>query len=130
MYRYALENSRAPVCYNGDIFSVEDYERLLEQFPQTDRVMIGRGVFYDPGLIREIRTGQKTTVEELEAFHDRLFEAYAEALGNETDPVYRLKEVWAYLKRQFPGRDKELKKILKTKNTRDYREAVREIFRQ
>ena len=32
--------SRCPVCYNGDIYTVSDFQRIREQFPDLDRVMI------------------------------------------------------------------------------------------
>lgn len=43
VFEEALENSVNPVCYNGDINSVEDYERFCERFPAVERIMIGRG---------------------------------------------------------------------------------------
>ncbi len=33
-----------PLCYNGDIVSKKSYEILLDRLPQTDRIMIGRGI--------------------------------------------------------------------------------------
>lgn len=40
----AFVQSRNPVCYNGDIFCVEDYRRIREKFPELGAVMTGRGV--------------------------------------------------------------------------------------
>ena len=52
----ALEQIKVPICYNGEINSVEDYIRMKEEFPQVDRVMIGRGVLRHPELIAQIRS--------------------------------------------------------------------------
>ena len=44
MFRYAVENSKNPLCYNGDILSLADAENIQEKFPQVEAVMIGRGL--------------------------------------------------------------------------------------
>ena len=35
-YAEAARSSRIPLCYNGDIFSKQDYEKLIAKFPDTD----------------------------------------------------------------------------------------------
>ena len=52
----ALEQIPVPVCYNGEIHSVEDYVRIKEDFPQINRIMIGRGLLRHPELIAQIRS--------------------------------------------------------------------------
>ena len=66
----AFVQSRNPVCYNGDIFCVEDYRRIREKFPELGAVMTGRGVLADPALARELRGGEKLTKSEFRKFHD------------------------------------------------------------
>ena len=46
----ALEASKNPVVYNGDIFTAADYRRFREQFPSVERIMLGRGLIMDPEL--------------------------------------------------------------------------------
>ena len=46
---------RIPLCYNGDILSVATRDSLLEAFPETDTIMIGRGILRNPGLLQELR---------------------------------------------------------------------------
>ena len=48
-YEYATKHSHHSLCYNGDIHSVKAYEQLTEQFPMTEKVMLGRGILQDPG---------------------------------------------------------------------------------
>lgn len=58
-----LAMSQHPVCYNGNLFTVRDYEQFRARFPQVERVMIGRGVLADPGLMRRLKSlehAQKT----------------------------------------------------------------------
>ena len=94
MFAYALSESRCPVVYNGDITTVEDYQRITERFPQVDRIMIGRGLIGNPALVRQIRGGEALSEEELHRFLQALYESYSKELGNHKDAMFRLKEVW------------------------------------
>lgn len=124
----ALKQSAHPVCYNGDIFTKEDYDIFCGRFPTVERVMLGRGVVTNPGLVREIRTGQTITTTELEEYHDRLYAGYREAMGSEKDALFKMKEVWSYLGKMFPESERELKKVRKANRPEEYQEAVRRVF--
>lgn len=124
----ALKQSVHPVCYNGDIFTKEDYDTFCGRFPTVERVMLGRGVVTNPGLVREIRTGQTITTTELEEYHDRLYAGYREAMGSEKDALFKMKEVWSYLGKMFPESERELKKVRKANRPEEYQEAVRRVF--
>src|ERR1035437_1681853 len=39
-----------PVIYNGDIFTIADYQRIITRFPSVAGCMIGRGVLANPFL--------------------------------------------------------------------------------
>ena len=52
----ALEQMRVPICYNGELNSVEDVARIKEEFPQVDRIMLGRGILRHPELVAQIRS--------------------------------------------------------------------------
>ena len=124
----ALKQSAHPVCYNGDIFTKEDYDTFCGRFPTVERVMLGRGAVTNPGLVREIRTGQTITTTELEEYHDRLYAGYREAMGSEKDALFKMKEVWSYLGKMFPESERELKKVRKANRPEEYQEAVRRVF--
>lgn len=128
IYDEALRQSVHPVCYNGDIFTKQDYEEFVKRFPNTERVMIGRGIVANPGLIREITTEEKITCKELKEYHDRLYRGYMEALGSEKDALFKMKEVWSYLGGQFLDVERYLKKIRKAKNGEEYRFGVEKLF--
>lgn len=128
MFRYGLENSKNPVCYNGDIFTKEDYERFRKEFPQTDRVMLGRGLLKNPGLIGELKGGERTGTDRLKAFHDELYEKYRENFSGETPVLFKMKELWVYLSGEFPDCEKTMKKIKKAQRLRDYEGYVYELF--
>ena len=56
-FRGGFDGSRSPVCYNGDIFTISDYETLCGDYPELDRVMLGRGIISNPGLLDRIAAG-------------------------------------------------------------------------
>lgn len=127
-YRDALDYLKCPVCYNGDIYSSSDFEKLKKDFPETKRVMLGRGVLSDPSLARSIRGGEHASAEELKAFHDLVYEGYKEEMSGERTVLFKMKELWHYLSFLFPDSKKNLKKIKKAEKCIVYEDAVNEIF--
>ena len=53
-FAWAAERSRNPLCYNGDLVTVEDCGAFAADFPAVDAVMIGRGAIADPALLRKL----------------------------------------------------------------------------
>lgn len=127
-YRMALHNLKIPLCYNGDLFSKKDYEMLMQQFPETDTVMYGRGLIRNPGLADEIREGKLLEKKVLLNFHDSIYEAYKEQLSGDRNVLFRMKELWAYLIESFDHADYYRKKIRKAQKCRDYERIVEELF--
>ena len=125
VFEYALEHSVNPVCYNGDLCTVEDYERFCERFPTVDRIMIGRGLIGNPGLAHEIQTGEPVRLEEVSGFMWALKEAYQECMAD--NPVlFKMKEIWVYLAELYPQGDKLWKKIKKARRLSDYENIMRQ----
>jgi tRNA-dihydrouridine synthase len=54
VFEYAYNNTKNPLCYNGDIFEKSDFEKISVKFPQLDSVMIGRGAIGNPFIFEEI----------------------------------------------------------------------------
>lgn len=124
----SLEGCPFPVEYNGNVFSYEDAEKICSHFPTVDKLMIGRGAIADPSLLRRIKGGAALSVDELRSFHDELLEEY---LASGLDPhhaIPRMKELWSYFRFKFPGEDKNMKAIFKSKNMPDYNAAVSTLF--
>lgn len=124
----ALAACRHPVCYNGDLFTVADYERFCQAFPDVQRVMLGRGWIANPDLGNQIRGKHVLDKARLRGFHDELYTAYCEALSGETPVLFKMKELWFYLHCLFADSEKVLKKIRKAKHLRDYECAMNEMF--
>ena len=127
-YGYALTHSKAKVCYNGDIFRTEDYERLTEAFPKTEKVMLGRGMLCNPALLSMLRTGGEIHKETIKAFHDRLYRDYREMIPGDVNTLFKMKELWNYMQCLFENREKYIKKIRKAQRAAEYESAVRTLF--
>lgn len=136
IFREALQSMNAPVCYNGDIHCVGDFERLRAAFPEVDRVMFGRGIFKDPGLVGECRAvlagedpaSRRVRAEVLKELFGELLDGYRQEMGNDTHTLYKMKEIWTYFGENLPAESRALKRILKAKTLTDYRIAAREAF--
>lgn len=133
----SLQKSKNPLCYNGDIFTWEDFERLKEKFPEIDRVMLGRGLLVNPALAETIkgsisgrtRAEESVDMNRLKAFHDRLYGDYREVMSGEKNVLFKMKEFWSYAEKLFPVEQKILKKIKKADRLCDYEQAVRELWK-
>ena len=123
-----LEQSVHPVVYNGDIFSLSDYEKICVRFPECHAVMLGRGLIANPALARELKGGPPLQMEELRLFHDAVYESLRKTLPGQAPLLGKMKELWFYMGRNFTGADRCLKEIKKAKNEIQYRAAVRTLF--
>ena len=53
-FAHAVEISKVPLVFNGDIFRVPEFLAFAERFPQIDRIMLGRGIIRNPELAEQI----------------------------------------------------------------------------
>ena len=126
----AAADYHRPLCYNGDINTLKDYEELVDRISQENNaVMCGRGVLKNPSLLREIKGGKPATMDELEAFLERILEEYSEVFSGETPVLFKMKEIWSYLSLSFDNMEKESKKLLKAKSISEYRIYAKKILR-
>ncbi|MCC5908916.1 MAG: tRNA-dihydrouridine synthase family protein [Clostridiaceae bacterium] len=128
VFKDALLLSTNPVCYNGDIFTVETHNKLIETFPQVDTVMLGRGILANPGLINEIKNNISIDKKVLKDFLDEILDNYIELFNEEKNALFRMKELWGYMIYIFSDSKKYAKKIKKAQNLSDYNQAVLSLF--
>ena len=128
IFDYAVTHSKNNICYNGDLFTVEDYQRFIKDYPNISRVMLGRGLLTNPGLITAITRGEKLTKELLRSYHDRIYGDYQAILFGDRNVLFKMKEIWFYLSKAFSDSEKYAKKIRKSERCSDYEEAVAKIF--
>lgn len=123
-FAYAYEHCNAPVSYNGDICSLADITSTEARFPKLERIMIGRGLVGDPGML-----SGGTTAAALEDFHRSLTEEYIAAFGSARNAMFRLKENWHHLICRFDGGEKLYKRLRKTTDIDEFMSITTEIFR-
>ncbi len=111
VFKDALSLSSNPICYNGDIFSVSDYNRLIKTFPKVKTIMLGRGILANPGLINEIKNNTTIYKEVLKEFHDEILNKYIELYNEDRNALFRMKELWGYMIYIFSNNKKYAKKI-------------------
>lgn len=128
MIRYALEHSDLPICYNGDICTVEDYQMLQAEFPQLKSCMIGRGLIANPQLSAQIQDSSSFDPHRFRAFHDRIYSDYQPISSGDQPLLNKMKELWTYWGRNYTKQEKLLKQIKKAKHKREYEQAVRMLF--
>ena len=122
------QKNEKPLIYNGDIFTKEDYENISKRFPKIDGVMLGRGVLANPGLLSVIHGQELPSLEVWGAFLERLYQDFTENAVNEEKALFKLKEIWCYLRYSFPKMDIWNTKIKRCQNLKEYKMAVEELL--
>lgn len=144
----ALSVAKMPVCYNGDINTVEDYVNLCKDIEEksgstVSGIMLGRGILKDPALIRKINAYEENKAIDLDEIEDkysatsqevlewlsRLQGDYSDIFYGEVPVLYKLKEIWSFLGQGIcDGNKKMLKKIMKSKSLQEYESYARQIL--
>jgi tRNA-dihydrouridine synthase len=130
VFKDALSLSKNPVCYNGDIFTLDAYKKFTEEFPGVDKIMLGRGLIANPGLLMEITEHKKLDKKLLKDFHDKVYEDYKAILFGDRNVLFKMKELWIYMITLFPDNAKYAKRIRKSERLSDNDEAVYCLFRE
>ena len=129
-FKYALERSRIPLVYNGNIFSCKDYDELTGTFnSDLDPIMLGRGLISDPSLADKIKgSAAETDLAKFKKLHDTLYHEYQKVMSPDINVLYKMRELWGYWQVLFDGKEREFKKLLKAKKYAEYEDAVGRIL--
>lgn len=128
VYEHAYKESKNNLCYNGDIHSTENYEMFSSRFPNTDAIMLGRGVIYNPGLVDAIVDGKALSKDTLYAFHNKILEEYIQISSGDRNVLFKMKELWFYMIDLFEDTEKIAKKIKKTERLKEYEGIIHTLF--
>ena len=129
VFRTFGELCHHPLIYNGDVKTVEDIQKIVDNFPNVVGIMAGRGLIADPALFRQYKGGQKATAEEIRKFHELTLNSWLEYLkGDENAAVRKMKEVWGFAEMFRKDHEKEMKKIRKARSIGEYRDAANRIY--
>lgn len=124
-------SSKHSLCYNGDIRTREQLEKLDARWERCDKFMLGRGLLFWPAALSSKAytetdaCGEKSAeMNRFRAFHDELLAGYDVYICGDRNVLFKMKELWGYWSVQFPGQDKLLKQIKKTNTLAEYRSLV------
>ena len=124
----ALPECRMPVCYNGDLTTVEQLRALEAELPAVQSLMVGRGIIADPALFRQALGGPAATKEELRGYLDDLYHGYTALFGSAGCAISRMKGHWFYLIHRFEGSERLEKQLRKLREPWEYETVVNQIF--
>ena len=125
VFRKAYESSENTVCYNGNVFTVEDFNNICAEYKNLESVMIGRGAIANPAIFREIKGGRGVEKKELAEFTLLLAERYMKLLKSEVFTLKKLKEIWMYMLWNFPEDKKLIKSVKKTNSLSEFKDIIK-----
>jgi len=126
-FKKAYEASKENLCYNGNIYSVCDYQNILEKFPGINSIMIGRGCVKNPAIFREIKGGNKLTTAELVNFSNTLEKRYLELFKSEINTFRKLKEIWMHAVNNYPEEQKIIKAVRKSSKLAELKSVINSL---
>ena len=116
-----------PICYNGDILTIEDFNSIKTIAPQVQSVMIGRGVLQNPFLLGELK-GEILSLEEkknrLYKFHTEMIALCKIKYSGDLGMLKRFEELWSYHYMTFENGRKIYKAVKKSNSMEKYETAV------
>ncbi len=131
-FQQCINSTDLKLYFNGDITSVEVFEKMAERFPTIDHWMLGRGLIADPFLPSMIKGGSHEypddRIEVFSKYHDTLFSSFEQKLTGEKAVIRKMLSFWEYFASTFPNPQKVVKKIKKAKTFEVYDAAVASIF--
>lgn len=128
VYEEATKHTKHSLCYNGDINTKGDFEILKQRFPDTEKLMCGRGLITNPNLIGEISENETLSLDQFLSFHQMIYEEYQKISSGERNTLFKMKELWFYMSSLFEQPEKYMKKIKKSERLRDYEAAVHQLY--
>ena len=125
-YAYALEHAKCPLVYNGNIFTVKDYDEYSSSFGVSlDPVMLGRGLISDPSLADKLKGfTAETDFAKFRRLHDTIYHEYQKVISPDINVLYKMRELWSYWQTLFDGKERDIKRLLKAKKYEEYEDVV------
>ena len=152
-FKELMPQINAPLVYNGDIVSVESFERISNAVQPVNNFMLGRGLLANPFLAEDIKASviknrnnkaiqgsdsldcfvpRNDAKRQTERLHNYVLDLYEDRLrhaGGSPKVLGRMKELWSYLMYSFDEPQDIWRKIKKINALKDYEEAMETVFR-
>lgn len=136
-----LQN-KMPIVYNGDVYSIDDFNKVSSRFTQLSGIMMGRGMITNPGLGQAIKAYSDGNSEngklcisdnaefrkKFKAFHNELLEEYIGIMPGDKPVLFKMKELWSYMYVLLENPEKGLKKIRKCESCSAYKAVVNSLL--
>ena len=121
-----------PLYYNGDIYTLANYNKLCQQLPALQGVMLGRGILENPLLPEEIKNGvafsTKAKLDRLTSFFDDLLEINRQQLSGESHLLSKMKSYLPYFMYFNLDNKKAYKKMKKAKGMNSFLEGMSDLL--
>lgn len=127
-FEKAVQESKNKLCYNGNLFTREQYEDWQKQFPGVDTIMLGRGAIANPALPLMIKDETPLDTNAFLHFHREIVDGYLAWNNGDKNVLFKMKELWFYFGQLYPDAKKELKKIKKSQTVKAYLEIAEELI--
>ena len=100
----------------------------MQEFPEIDSVMLGRGVLVNPGLLGNICGEEEVSIKVWKDFLDRVCADYLEVHQDSERALHKMKELWCYIRFSFFESDIWNEKMKYVKTLEEYQEMVEEFL--
>lgn len=129
VFHQAVTQSKQRLCYNGDLFLKDHITTFREEEPSVARIMLGRGLLRNPGILECIGTGSMPEIKKIKEFHDRLYKDYKQVMPGDRPTLFKMKELWFYMGTLFTGWEENYaKQMRKASRLSDYEQIVNMVF--
>lgn len=130
IFSAVLDEIKAPVCYNGDIFTPGDHQNIISMYPNVENLMLGRGIIGNPALLGNIKKTSEAKKAVFKSFHDTLFNDYLEVMRTEQYALSKMKEIWFYMINIFEDNAQYAVRIRQCLQLNDYKTIVEALFEE
>lgn len=131
-FQEALELSRIPFIYNGDLFTKEAVEETQKRFPNISGIMLGRGALANPFLAYEVRTrkaiDKKEKIRKIWEFHEDIYRHYEQTFCGHNGLCDKMKGFWEYMAVHLKGSTVFMKRMYRVKNQEQYWKVISDYF--
>ena len=131
-FETAVHLFKHPVIYNGDIFSLSDFQRISQRFPSITSFMIGRGVFANPFIAEQIKGLQLPSADEQRNRFIHFIAVLMEELNNDSKSPHflfcRMKDYWGFFSYLFEDSEKLYQKLVRIQDEATFFQAQDKIL--
>lgn len=123
-------HTRHRIIYSGDLFSVQNYERLQNRYPGIEDWMLGRGLLQNPFLAEQLKgedTGDRR--QRFSKYYQKWTQEMLDAV-KEKSTLAKLKELWHYYACLFQLPSDALQQLLRINDFDAFYDRTLDILKE